>query len=135
MRNIWILKPGAKSRGRGYNGVVMCVISVAMDTVAIGISCMDRLDDILAMVSNPLQMRESKWIIQKYIGKICCCVCSIRVYFISTLVTPLETPLLIYDTKFDIRQWFLVTDWNPLTMWMYKVCVCLCMFMCVCVHP
>ena len=79
MRNVWILKPGAKSRGRGYYGVVLCVISVVMATVAIGISCMDRLDNILAMVSNPLQMRESKWIIQKYIGKMCC-VCSIRVF-------------------------------------------------------
>ena len=52
--------------------VLYCVISVVMAAVAIGISCMDRLDNILAMVSNPLQMRESKWIIQKYIGKMCC---------------------------------------------------------------
>jgi len=79
-----------------------------------GISCLDRLEDILAVVSNPVQMKESKWIIQKYIGM-----------FVDAVYVLLEynseTPLLIYDTKFDIRQWFLVTDWNPLTMWMYKV--------------
>ncbi len=100
-RNIWILKPGAKSRGRGMREKKSFFFSSGKDVKMriLGIVVYDRLDDILKLCSSTLT-NDRKFVVQKYI----------------------ERPLLIHNTKFDIRQWFLVTDWNPLTIWMFKDC-------------
>jgi len=58
-----------------------------------GILLYKNLVEILDHVKN----KEAQWIAQKYI----------------------ENPLLVKSRKFDIRQWVLVTDWNPLTIWVY----------------
>ncbi|XP_070148744.1 tubulin glycylase 3A-like [Polyergus mexicanus] len=76
--NMWILKPGNKSRGRG-------------------IVLINKLEDVMAKV-NPTGKPDTRYVVQKYI----------------------ERPLLIHNTKFDIRQWFIVTCAQPLTLWMYR---------------
>jgi len=79
-KNLWIIKPGAMSRGRGigvYNNLRQIIELLGPD---------------LSVIAN------NKWVAQKYI----------------------ERPLLIHHVKFDIRQWFVVTDWGQLTVWMYK---------------
>ena len=72
--NIWIVKPGKKSRGRE-------------------IRLFNSIEEIKKYTQNPQQ-----WIVQKYI----------------------ENPLLINKKKFDIRQWVLVTNSEPLTIWIYN---------------
>ncbi|XP_041442981.1 tubulin monoglycylase TTLL3-like isoform X1 [Xenopus laevis] len=55
-----------------------------------GIRCRNDLKDICSL--------GREWVVEKYI----------------------ERPLLIYGSKFDLRQHFLITDWHPLTIWFYK---------------
>ena len=76
-RNMWIIKPAGKSRGRG----------VELKRNLIELS--------QALFGGP----EGEMLVcQKYI----------------------ETPQIIHGYKFDIRQWVLVTDWNPLTVYIWK---------------
>ena len=63
-----------------------------------GIKCYDSLKDIISLVSKRGGGKKSV-VVQKYV----------------------EPWLLLEGArKFDIRAWILVTNWNPLTIWVYE---------------
>ena len=114
-KNLWIVKPGAMSRGRRisvYSNLTQIkdLIGPDLNIIASGkfskfCSLVGALDRSNASSGQPIRvwvsfwkLLQGKWVAQKYI----------------------ERPLLIHDVKFDIRQWFVVTDWSVLTVWMYR---------------
>nr|XP_041571292.1 tubulin monoglycylase TTLL3-like isoform X1 [Taeniopygia guttata] len=105
--NVWIVKPSAKSRGRGKAGGSMRHTypygeGIPPSLCCPGIICTTRLEEVLELAQSCTgsPARTCEWVVQKYV----------------------ERPLTIFNTKFDIRQWFLVTDWKPLTVWFYQDC-------------
>ncbi|ETP54673.1 hypothetical protein F442_00680 [Phytophthora nicotianae P10297] len=64
-----------------------------------GIRVFNDLDQLLGYVDVE-NHKECQWVAQKYI----------------------ENPLLLCKRKFDVRQWVLVTGWDPLTVWFNEDC-------------
>lgn len=90
IRNLWIVKPAAKSRGRG--------IATFSDLDALMEYC--DLAPPRGVEAATWKPAGGLWIVQKYV----------------------ENQLLIAGRKFDLRQWVLVTSWNPLQVWFYDEC-------------
>jgi tubulin monoglycylase TTLL3/8 len=75
-KNIWIVKPGRKSRGRG-------------------IQCFNNMSRLKQYTDT---CQREFWVAQKYI----------------------ENPLIVHRKKFDIRQWVIGMDYDPLSIFFYK---------------
>ncbi|NXU10293.1 TTLL3 monoglycylase, partial [Pardalotus punctatus] len=114
--SVWILKPGAKSQGKGKAGgsgehtEPPHLGGFPPSRCSPGITCTTWLEEVLQLARGctaPV-VRVGRWVVQKYVERL----------------------LTIFGTKFDSRQWFVVTDWKPLTVWFYHDC-----YLCFCSRP
>jgi len=105
-KNMWIVKPAAKSRGRG----IMCFNELPkVSNYKYNYIYYIYNKQFSTFTFNDLQLLKyvsadtgtsTLWIVQKY----------------------MENALIVAKRKFDMRQWVLVTDWNPLTIYFYHEC-------------
>lgn len=97
--NLWIVKPAAKSRGRGietFNDLHKLLKYCGIDSSRVTAPTLPISSEVENLTS--MTYSSTQWIVQKYI----------------------ENPMIIAKRKFDLRQWVLVTDWNPLTIYFYN---------------
>lgn len=99
-RNLWIVKPCVSSRGRGikvHNNLqeMAAYIKDVQSDQAEKQAKKDEGDNM----SHP-RCKPTTVLIQKYI----------------------ERPLIIHRRKFDIRQWLMVTSFEPVQAWIYDGC-------------
>ncbi|CAG9466883.1 unnamed protein product [Pedinophyceae sp. YPF-701] len=86
-------------RQTGINGTNnVWIVKPAGKSRGRGIRLFNRMEDLLGYTkADP---KEQKWVAQKYI----------------------ERPLTAHRRKFDVRQWVLVLDWSPMTVYFYNAC-------------
>ena len=130
-RNVWIIKPACMSRGRGigcYNSFEDIVRHAHLHTklipgtpysparVGLGYATARTAPTLNATFPGAASgvrpglagLEEGprrgsvadKWVVQRYI----------------------ERPLVVKNRKFDLRQWVVVSSWNPMKVWFYDKC-------------
>lgn len=104
--NLWICKPAAKCRGQGIRifgndlEQILKYVGVLPTTFRSGIISNVNHHPNVKNTENKNFTSSQQWVIQKYI----------------------ENPLTVANRKIDVRQWVLVTSWNPLIIWFYNDC-------------